>query len=107
MRSSDWSSDVCSSDLRAGLLKRLDVGIAALDAVELAVVVDRAVAGPELAHHVQIFAGAAVAVVLGQEVALAGLVRVAGAGDDMQRSDERRVGTECVSTGRTRWSADN
>ena len=59
--------------------------VAALDAVELAVVVDRAVAGPELPHHVEILAGAAVAVVLGQEVAFAGLIRVAGAGDDMQR----------------------
>ena len=48
-------------------------------------VIDRAVAGPELAHHVEILAGAAVAVVLGQEVAFAGLVRVAGAGDDVQR----------------------
>src|SRR6187455_1801324 len=47
--------------------------------------IDRAVAGPELPHHVEIFARAAVAVVLGQEVTLAGLVRVAGAGDDMQR----------------------
>ena len=48
-------------------------------------VVDRAVAGPELPHHLEIFAGAAIAVVLGQEVAFAGLIRVAGAGDDMQR----------------------
>ena len=70
---------------RAGLLKRLDVGIAALDAVEFALVVERAVADPEFPQYVQIFAGAAVAVVLGQEVALAGLIRVAGAGDDMQR----------------------
>ena len=68
-----------------GLLIRLDIGIAALDTVELALVIDRAFAGPKLPHHVQIFAGAAVAVVLGQEVAFAGLVRIAGAGDDVQR----------------------
>ena len=47
-------------------------------------VIDRAVAGPELPHHVEVFAGAPVAVVLGQEVAFAGLILVAGAGDDMQ-----------------------
>src|SRR3546814_15322020 len=35
-------------------------------------------------------------------------VRVEGTGDDqrifVRRSEERRVGTECVSTGRSRWS---
>ena len=68
-----------------GLLMRLDVGVGALDAVELAAVIERAVAGPHLAHHFQIFAGATVTVILGQEVALARLILVAGAGDDVQR----------------------
>src|SRR3546814_11958796 len=32
------------------------------------------------------------------------LANVAGKADDAFRSEERRVGTECVSPGRSRWS---
>src|SRR3546814_8249811 len=62
MRISDWSSDVCSSDLHRfePRHQRCVVGVAALD------------------PH---------ALVVGQ-----------------QRSEERRVGKECVSTCRSRWS---
>ena len=67
------------------LLIRLDIGERAFDPVERAMVVERAVAGPDFPHHVEIFAGSAVAVVLRQEVAFAGLILVAGACDDMQR----------------------
>ena len=59
---------------RIGLLIGLDVGIRALDPIELAMVVERAVAGPDPANDIEIFAGAAVAVVLGQEIAFAGLI---------------------------------
>src|SRR3546814_9772899 len=72
MRISDWSSDVCSSDLGADIdFVRivsgfdLDTGVAAL--------FDRA--------------------------------DTADIGDDScERSEERRVGKECVSTCRSRWS---
>src|SRR3546814_1935818 len=62
MRISDWSSDVCSSDLQLAVdeLRRLHLVIARL---------------------VQ-----------------------AGAQIGLQRSEERRVGKECVSTCRSRWS---
>src|SRR3546814_4303638 len=62
MRISDWSSDVCSSDLLEPFLVPAD---------EVADI------------FADIFVGAF--------------------GADM-RSDERRVGTECVSTCRSRWS---
>src|SRR3546814_15250264 len=81
MRISDWSSDVCSSDL--------DNHHRAIAACALATI-DPALAVAEL--KVQFFAP----------------VRTFGnAMDDRQpvaRSEERRVGTECVSTCRSRWS---
>src|SRR3546814_2674823 len=76
MRISDWSSDVCSSDLRAA-----GVGVAAAR-------VERFVAQPAA-----------------QE---AGHERIASAEHvehvHLERSEERRVGKECVSTCRSRWS---
>src|SRR3546814_1038638 len=84
MRISDWSSDVCSSDLIGqirfvpfadvgGDLRRaaLDLEPAGKDAGTRAARVDRPV------HR---------------------------GGDRIQRSEERRVGKECVSTCRSRWS---
>src|SRR3546814_2795486 len=70
MRISDWSSDVCSSDLC--LLAR-----SASDASQQA----------------------ADAVFIGER-----LMPVAWAVQVAQRSEERRVGKECVSTCRSRWS---
>src|SRR3546814_17811807 len=109
MRSSDWSSDVCSSDLaveddggdgetaqrlhhgmddvadpRRFLVKAehlLDGGVGALGLIAL----------HDVGLHV--------------EDALEGLVEQRGeAANRNLRSEERRVGTECVSTGSSRWS---
>src|SRR3546814_7660783 len=82
MRISDWSSDVCSSDLAGGYEKG---GTKA--------------EGPARA--------AAVAPAQGREVARKPCRR---RGDRrrrarrLDRSEERRVGYECVSTCRSRWS---
>src|SRR3546814_3187680 len=65
MRISDWSSDVCSSDLKPAQDQPGTAGI-----------------GQRL-----------------QPVERVGIAR-----QDMQRSEERRVGKECVSTCRSRWS---
>src|SRR3546814_16731284 len=74
MRISDWSSDVCSSDLQ---MSRVDSShIAARKAQDAA---DAAGEPRSLA------AGSVVA-------------------SDAFRSEERRVGKECVSTCRSRWS---
>src|SRR3546814_1284809 len=75
MRISDWSSDVCSSDLTAN-------GFEASD--------------PQLAMS-QAYADDLPTLV----------ARVADSQDlptDLARSEERRVGKECVSTCRSRWS---
>src|SRR3546814_19680850 len=84
MRISDWSSDVCSSDLLAHVgERRRDLALTAGE------------------HHV-------IATVARREGASAvGALGVAGGavhGQERERSEERRVGEECVSTCRSRWS---
>src|SRR3546814_6882921 len=84
MRISDWSSDVCSSDLLLiRLLRELGVSAAAY-------IPDRLMEGYGPSGEA--------------------LVRLAQGGSTLivtvDRSEERRVGKECVSTCRCRWSAD-
>src|SRR3546814_14377939 len=90
MRSSDWSSDVCSSDLEGlhlghelvhadPLGKRgVDVHRLAGDAAALFLILDE-MEGPHIVQPV-------------------------GELHKQHRSEERRVGKECVSTCRSRWS---
>src|SRR3546814_5489406 len=83
MRISDWSSDVCSSDLPT-------LG---------AVTVTPNQVGPNLAActgDITVRAN-----VVG---ATSGSALVYRTGLDKDRSEERRVGQECVSTCRSRWS---
>src|SRR3546814_18860999 len=90
MRISDWSSDVCSSDLVAGLRHGVEVGAAgvelgvhvghlALDELELTDALAKLLAVVDVGHH-----------------------HIEACLHD--RSEERRVGKECVSTCRSRWS---
>src|SRR3546814_2603520 len=106
MRISDWSSDVCSSDLT------LDWDEELLDAFH----VPRAML-PEIRSSSEVYGhaqdtlwGVPVAAALGdQQAALVGQGCLSpgqakcsyGTGN---RSEERRVGKECVSTCRSRWS---
>src|SRR3546814_11550894 len=96
MRISDWSSDVCSSDLP---VVEHAVDVVVIDAagdvhVELGIDVQR------LGCPALVF-----------ENADAGIQRQSGKDDAacrhdeyLERSEERRVGKECVSTCRSRWS---
>src|SRR3546814_13926519 len=96
MRISDWSSDVCSSDLETGdpyVRERLSGHLTAS-----AWLVDARGGHVLLTHHRK----------LGMWLQLGGhadgdtdLVAVALR---EARSEERRVGKECVSTCRSRWS---
>src|SRR3546814_6358266 len=79
MRISDWSSDVCSSDLRDRQALR------------------------HLSKHRRIAGAFADAVDGALDLPGAGLHRRQRVGD-AERSEERRVGKECVSTCRSRWS---
>src|SRR3546814_12870090 len=99
MRISDWSSDVCSSDLHPCLLcdaagdrlthppGRIGGELVALGIVELLYRADQA--GVALLDQV--------------EHRHLGPAVLAGDRDD-QSSEERSVGKECVSTCRSRWS---
>src|SRR3546814_12328574 len=106
MRISDWSSDVCSSDLtRAGtddvgrrkvITDREDLvrpEIELVVAEQRDVVVDRRVERDLIGRPQD---------VLDLRAGDEGLGCV---GLALRRSEERRVGKECVSTCRSRWSA--
>src|SRR3546814_11826217 len=99
MRISDWSSDVCSSDLFGGkLLKRIFPGAYRSPFKRCGPQkVNGAYLSRQCSGAAQYFASRS------------SLCR--GAGDSRQgrglsrrRSEERRVGKECVSTCRSRWS---
>src|SRR3546814_20841583 len=101
MRISDWSSDVCSSDLgeaahqQARPVRRLQSRMRDADAArEYAV---DAEAEQISAQHI---------VIGHQSRKAAGNDQHGNAviADGAQRSEERRVGKECVSTCRSRWS---
>src|SRR3546814_12386778 len=106
MRISDWSSDVCSSDLRSELrqafISKLDVDEEVAD-----ILIDEGFTGLEEIAYVPL-----------QE-----LLEIEAFDEDtinelrtrarnallteaiaQERSEERRVGKECVSTCRSRWS---
>src|SRR3546814_11942457 len=102
MRISDWSSDVCSSDLR------IVGGERDLRLVTVHVHVD---AQATQIQRMQIDPGAAQTGIGDPDDAFAqimGEVRVIGRHSHRWRcggrSEERRVGQECVSTCRARWS---
>src|SRR3546814_12586879 len=97
MRISDWSSYVCSSDLAAVAAVPFARAVRVRDFVPHPV--------PGLHHRPGALAGV-------PRMALAAHARVAVArpllflAEDLRgvRSEERRVGKECVSTCRSRWS---
>src|SRR3546814_13206425 len=98
MRISDWSSDVCSSDLPRGssthafMILREKSSMADTGAITLA----RAAANDLLIE------GADVRLAAEARLGIAKLqIRAA---NPAARSEERRVGKECVSTCRSRWS---
>src|SRR3546814_16073170 len=118
MRISDWSSDVCSSDLDGdGIVCIFGFPVpvedggrraaeAALDLHRAAAELDATVAGTGC--RVRLHSGIHSGVVL---VSAGDLVRgryeILGDATNIAahlRSEERRVGKECVSTCRSRWS---
>src|SRR3546814_11556673 len=111
MRISDWSSDVCSSDLQTTTIRADLVGeddaaeIAFVKAPELELEVDEADADRgEHARHEVVDADRHVLDVV--KLVLAAPVEAGDMllGDERVRSEERRVGKEWGSTCRSRWS---
>src|SRR3546814_14979901 len=112
MRISDWSSDVCSSDLTPLWFSlylpthSLDVGFPQWPAkTPLAAVLrkDRVYACTPAAQAQGVKPGMRSGTALGLTPDIALAVAQAQA----RRSEERRVGKECVSTCRSRWSPDH
>src|SRR3546814_11687092 len=88
MRISDWSSDVCSSDL-VGFADGADPEWPTVATHAAQFQFDSAASRHRAVQRVS----KALAVIVDQAVEQAG-----------NRSEERRVGKECVSTCRSRWS---
>src|SRR3546814_7948401 len=88
MRISDWSSDVCSSDL--GMIQVLRLGKTLSG--RRSFVIEGLGGGNHHQHAIVSFKGAAI------------LGGCRGGLQLLGRSEERRVGKECVSTCRSRWS---
>src|SRR3546814_11859134 len=121
MRISDWSSDVCSSDLLNHVLApagtRSDVGTG-LSRATCLVRVPSQEHGCLLGDLFEQIAPAGVGCLdqaqlpvafpfLHAKFAEAGLLKIVIGlvpAQEMARSEERRVGKECVSTCRSRWS---
>src|SRR3546814_13020909 len=126
MRISDWSSDVCSSDLRSCLLVRIDetqhgggrAGKAQLvgkHVTDQPRALPRCPALGKRAHgkmatikrigeaHPDLGVAAAVAAHLAEPPRSQPPAVVLALKLDVGRSEERRVGKECVSTGRSGW----
>src|SRR3546814_14065662 len=98
MRISDWSSDVCSSDLRLVVIVVATLGTAAAVSVSGLI----AFVGIIVPHTVRLLAGRRHRVVLPLSALLGGAFLCLA--DLLARSAERRVGKACVSTCRSRWS---
>src|SRR3546814_1599562 len=93
MRISDWSSDVCSSDL-------LKLRIGSVKSTQKITKAKQMVAAAKL-RKAQAAAEAARPYSSRLEAVVASLAsKIAGG----SRSEERRVGKECVGTCRSRWS---
>src|SRR3546814_20713517 len=92
MRISDWSSDVCSSDLSIGVIDDLDMSF-----------VNGHPVGNSFGWSEERHYGVPAALLrAGRNEILVVASNSWGAGGF--RSEERRVGKECVSTCRSRWS---
>src|SRR3546814_16847072 len=94
MRISDWSSDVCSSDLEAAAPRLVD---------EIAPRLEKQLGGP-LTEQARSRLAAGMDGLKARAKTLVELAENAAFYVIERRSEERRVGKECVSTCRSRWS---
>src|SRR3546814_17798119 len=113
MRISDWSSDVCSSDLH-GVPAHRDLGVpeqavlADLLGAQGAAAVDQGHLVADVGEVERLLHGGVAAadhhdLLAAVEEAVAGGAGGNAAAVELLRSEARRVGKECVSTGRSRW----
>src|SRR3546814_19067670 len=99
MRISDWSSDVCSSDLRiTDMVRPVDAGYGAKGSYHKT--------GQAVDFVPRGGVGAISRAQIRALMAANGIrvLELLGPGDPGHRSEERRVGKECVRHCRSRWS---
>src|SRR3546814_14776367 len=110
MRISDWSSDVCSSDL-IEVLKGPQSALYGRNAAAGAIVITTKRPSDTLGGKVVGAVGNHDTQRLSANISgpITETLRfsVAGAARRTDRSEERRVGQECVSTCRSRWSPEH
>src|SRR3546814_16326712 len=99
MRISDWSSDVCSSDLSSGRVQKEWFGNVPAVKQGLDELLTSQTSENPAEREAQIDEYL--------ETALRGFALDQESGAIRDRSEERRVGTECVSKCRHRWSQDH
>src|SRR3546814_17463791 len=103
MRISDWSSDVCSSDLQKKLADMMtDIALGLQASLRVGLLMDEHRFAPDMISIVKRNN-------VGKALDIARAARDMHGGNGISeeyqvRSEERRVGKECVSTGRSRWS---
>src|SRR3546814_2899148 len=85
MRISDWSSDVCSSDLLREIATKLSLELPTEE--------------PDTPRESRVISQNDIVAIVAKLIELNN-----GRGQRDDRSEERRVGKECVSTCRSRWS---
>src|SRR3546814_12351473 len=97
MRISDWSSDVCSSDLKRGCFDAEETGL-----LRKAIELDEGIRANVVALGDS--KGGSTELALWNHPGDDLFGSVARCERLVDRSEERRVGKECVSTCRSRWS---
>src|SRR3546814_16922591 len=104
MRISDWSSDVCSSDL---VVDCVNGGANSSNPVFVNEATGVLIGGVNNVVFGQIINSGAIeatsSLFNGGEIVNFGAIRALGMTLNQGRSEERRVGKECVSTCRSRW----
>src|SRR3546814_20681560 len=99
MRISDWSSDVCSSDLNSGepaIGKSIDTADEGIDTRSILMV--------HLVGFTRLCQGVSLVDQQDHATTCSTFGRLEFAGFIERRSEERRVGKACVSKCRSRWS---
>src|SRR3546814_12461563 len=102
MRMSDWSSDVCSSDLSGRADRAIVLRGGSQAEINSSITRDNMLTILDAAGVRKDASGKPIG--CGELVTVVNLPKI---DDGNSRSDERRVGKECVSTCRSRWSPDH
>src|SRR3546814_18258204 len=102
MRISDWSSDVCSSDLERAHDRGVERTGDRDRELAAGVQVQRRAFSAKQIHPACLGADQAARIVGDMTAKQDGMAAVGH--HDVARSEERRVGKECVSTCRSRWA---